>query len=388
MAENFVQCSSPKLFTPFQMGRFALAHRIVLAPCTRCRALNNMPQKAHVEYYSQRATPGGLLITEGTIIDPTAAGYPNVPGIFTKEQVEAWKEVVDAVHEKGAVLFCQLWHVGRASHNVYQPDGGAPVSSTEKQISETWPIMMPDGSYGHFSKPQALSTDDIAKYVDLYRAAAINAIEAGFDGVEIHSAHGYLIDQFLKDGINDRSDEYGGSIENRCRFLMQIVEAVSNAVGPDRLAIRISPAFDHMGASDSDPFALGLTIVEKLNNFQTKVGSKLAYLHVTQPRFVSYGKNKDGPIGGCGEKEALLMRSLRKAYEGAFLSSGGYTRQLGIDAVECGEVDLVAFGRLFMANPDLVLRFGCDARLNGYDRSTFYTFDPVVGYTDYPFMES
>ncbi|XP_019183809.1 PREDICTED: 12-oxophytodienoate reductase 3-like [Ipomoea nil] len=381
-----VQGSVPKLFSPYKMGRFNLAHRVVFAPCTRCRALDNVPQQAHVEYYSQRATQGGFLLTEGTMIDPTSAGFPNVPGIFTQEQVEAWKKVVDAVHAKGAVFFCQLWHVGRASHQVYQPDGGSPVSSTEKQISEHWPLIKPDGSYGHYSKPKALSTNDISRYVDYYRIAATKAIEAGFDGIEIHSAHGYLIDQFLKDGINDRTDEYGGSLENRCRFLLQILEAVATAIGPDRVAVRISPAIDHMDATDSDPHALGLAVVERLNKLQAKLGSKLAYLHVTQPRFTIKGDGGANMFGG-EEQEALMMNSLRKGYEGSFMSSGGYTRQLGIEAIEKDEADLVSYGRLFIANPDLVLRFKVDAALNKYDRSTFYTSDPVVGYTDYPFLD-
>nr|GMC65163.1 12-oxophytodienoate reductase 3 [Ipomoea batatas]GME10600.1 12-oxophytodienoate reductase 3 [Ipomoea batatas] len=385
-ALSLVQGSGPKLFSPFKMGRFNLAHRVVFAPCTRCRALDSIPQQAHVEYYSQRATQGGFLLTEGTMIDPTSAGFPNVPGIFTQEQVEAWKKVVDAVHAKGAVFFCQLWHVGRASHQAYQPDGASPISSTEKQISEHWPLIMPDGSYGHFSKPKALSTNDISKYVDLYRIAATNAIEAGFDGIELHSAHGYLIDQFLKDGINDRTDQYGGSLENRCRFLLQIVEAVATAIGPDRVAVRISPAINHMDATDSDPLALGLAVVERLNKLQADLGSKLAYLHVTQPRFTARDEGDANKFGG-EEKEALLMSSLRKGYEGSFMSSGGYTRQLGIEAIENDEADLVSFGRLFIANPDLVLRFKLDAPLNKYDRSTFYTSDPVVGYTDYPFLD-
>ncbi|CAH9070312.1 unnamed protein product [Cuscuta epithymum] len=382
-----VQGSAPNLFSPYQMGRFNLAHRVVFAPCTRCRALNNIPQQAHVVYYSQRATQGGLLITEGTMIDPTSAGFPNVPGIFTPEQVDGWKNVVNAVHAKGAVIFCQLWHVGRASHHVYQPLGGAPVSSTEQQITEKWRLLMPDGSYDHFSKPRALSIDEIANYVDLYRVAALNAIEAGFDGVEIHSAHGYLIDQFLKDGINDRTDKYGGSVQNRCKFLLEIVEAVAKAIGADRLAVRISPAIDHNDATDTDPHGLGHTVVERLNRFQAEFGSKLAYLHVTHPRFVSRGERADLNKFGGVDKEALLMSSLRKAYKGTFMASGGYTKQLANDDIEHDKADLVSFGRLFIANPDLVLRFKVDAPLNKHDRSTFYTSDPVVGYTDYPFFD-
>ncbi|VFQ73656.1 unnamed protein product [Cuscuta campestris] len=379
--------SKPSLFSPYKLGRFNLSHRIVLAPCTRCRALNGIPQPAMAEYYSQRATHGGFLITEGTMVDPTSAGFPHVPGIFTAEQVGAWKKVVDAVHAKGAVIFCQLWHVGRASHEVYQPAGCAPVSSTHKAISKRWRILMPDGSYGIYPEPRALGTDDIAKIVDFYRVAAVNAMKAGFDGVEIHGAHGYLIDQFLKDGINDRVDEYGGSLPNRCKFMTQVVRAVADAVGPGRLGVRISPAIDHLDATDSDPLGLGLSVVERLNELQTDAGAQLAYLHVTQPRYVAYGQTEAGR-SGSEEEEARLMRRLRDAYRGTFICSGGYTRRLGNEAVARGEADLVSYGRLFIANPDLVLRFKLGAPLNKYDRKTFYTQDPVVGYTDYPFLNN
>nr|GME05982.1 12-oxophytodienoate reductase 3 [Ipomoea batatas] len=379
------QGSTPSLFSPYKMGRFNLSHRVVLAPCTRCRAINGIPQPALAEYYSQRATQGGFLITEGTMIDPTSAGFPHVPGIFTKEQVEAWKKVVDAVHAKGAIIFCQLWHVGRASHQVYQPGGSAPISSTDKPISKRWRILMPDGTHGIYPKPRVVGVDDIANVVDYYRIAAINAIEAGFDGVEIHGAHGYLIDQFLKDGINDRKDEYGGSLANRCKFIMQVVQAVATAIGADRLGVRISPAIDHLDAMDSSPLSLGLAVVERLNKLQVDIRTKLAYLHVTQPRYVAYGQTESGKQGS-EEEEARLMLTLRNTYQGTFICSGGYTRQLGIEAIAQGDADLVSYGRLFIANPDLVLRFKLDAPLNKYNRKTFYTLDPVVGYTDYPFL--
>ncbi|KAJ6674290.1 12-OXOPHYTODIENOATE REDUCTASE 3 [Salix viminalis] len=223
---------------------------------TRCRALNGIPGDAVAEYYTQRSTPGGFLITEGTLISPSAPGFPHVPGIYSDAQVEAWKKVVDAVHAKGSVLFCQLWHVGRASHQVYQPGGVPPISSTNKPISNRWRILMPDGTYGIYPAPRALKTSEILEVVEHYRQASLNAIRAGFDGVEIHGAHGYLIDQFLKKGINDRADEYGGSIENRCRFMMQVIQAVVSGVGADRVAFRMSPAIDHLDATDSDPIQL------------------------------------------------------------------------------------------------------------------------------------
>ncbi|XP_010557657.1 PREDICTED: 12-oxophytodienoate reductase 3 [Tarenaya hassleriana] len=373
------------LFSPFKMGRFDLAHRVVLAPMTRCRALEGVPNAALAEYYSQRSTPGGFLISEGTMVAPGSAGFPHVPGIYNDEQVEAWKKVVNAVHAKGGFIFCQLWHVGRASHPVYQPGGGAPVSSIEKPISSRWRILLPDGTYGKYPKPRALEASEIQQVVENYRTAAINAIRAGFDGIEIHGAHGYLIDQFLKDGINDRTDQYGGSIANRCRFLLQVVQAVVSAIGAGRVAVRISPAIDHLDATDSDPLALGLGVVDRLNNLQEINGSKLAYLHVTQPRYHAYGQTEPGRQGS-EEEEAELVRRLRNLYNGTFMASGGFTRKLGMEAIQQGDADLVSFGRLFIANPDLVLRFRVDAKLNRYDRKTFYTRDPVVGYTDYPFL--
>ena len=208
---------------------------------------------------------------------------------------------------------------------------------------------------------------------------------AGFDGIEIHGAHGYLIDQFLKDGINERTDEYGGSIENRCKFLMQVVQAVVSAIGADRVGVRISPAIDHLDAMDSDPVGLGLAVVERLNKLQLSKGSQLSYLHVTQPRYTAYGQTESGRPGS-EEEEAHLIRTLRRAYKGTFISSGGFTRELGMKALADGDADLVSYGRLFISNPDLVLRFKLNAPLTKYNRKTFYTQDPVVGYTDYPFL--
>ncbi|RLM61449.1 12-oxophytodienoate reductase 7 [Panicum miliaceum] len=377
--------SRPSLFSPYQTPRFRLAHRVVLAPMTRCRAPRAVPGPALAEYYEQRSTEGGLLISEGTIISPAGPGFPRVPGIYNQEQIDAWKKVVDAVHAKGAIFFCQLWHVGRASHQVYQPGGAAPISSTDKPISSRWRILMPDGSYGKYPTPRRLATSEIPEIVEQYRQAAVNAIKAGFDGIEIHGAHGYLIDQFLKDGINDRTDEYGGSLSNRCRFLLEVTRAVVSAIGADRVAVRVSPAIDHLDANDSNPLQLGLALADRLNALQHEAG-RLAYLHVTQPRYTAYGQTESGQHGSA-EEESRMMRALRGAYRGTFMCSGGYTRELGVEAVESGDADLVSFGRLFIANPDLVERFRRDAPLNRYVRKTFYTPDPVVGYTDYPFLD-
>ncbi|KAL6647400.1 hypothetical protein ACP70R_014837 [Stipagrostis hirtigluma subsp. patula] len=383
-ADHQQQQPRPSLFSPYQMPRFRLAHRVVLAPMTRCRAPGAVPGPALAEYYAQRSTDGGLLISEGTVVSPAGPGFPRVPGIYNQEQIDAWKKVVDAVHAKGAIFFCQLWHVGRASHQVYQPGGAAPISSTDKPISARWKILMPDGSHGTYPTPRRLATSEIPEIVEQYRQAAINAIEAGFDGIEIHGAHGYLIDQFLKDGINDRTDEYGGSLPNRCRFLLEVTRAVTSAIGADRVAVRVSPAIDHLDAYDSNPLQLGLAVVDRLNALQREAG-RLAYLHVTQPRYVAYGQTESGPHGSA-EEESRLMRAVRGAYQGTFMCSGGYTRELGVEAVESGDADLVSYGRLFISNPDLVERLRRDAPLTRYVRKTFYTPDPVVGYTDYPFL--
>nr|XP_043624059.1 artemisinic aldehyde Delta(11(13)) reductase [Erigeron canadensis] len=371
------------LFSPYKMGNFNLSHRVVLAPMTRCRALNGIPNDAMAEYYRQRSTPGGFLITEGTMISPTAAGFPHVPGIFNKQQTDGWRNVVDAVHKQGAVIFCQLWHVGRASHQVYQPGGAAPISSTSKPISKRWRLLMPDATYSPYPEPRPLATHELPEVVEDYRLAAVNAIEAGFDGIEIHGAHGYLLDQFMKDGINDRRDEYGGSLANRCKLLLQVVQAVVAAIGADRVGVRISPAIDHMDAVDSDPRSLGLAVIERLNKLQFESGSKLGYLHMTQPRYTAYGQTETGTYGS-EEAMAELMKTWRGAYVGTFICSGGYTRELGVRAVAEGDADLVAYGRLFISNPDLVLRLKLNAPLSRYVRATFYTHDPAIGYTDYP----
>ncbi|KAL0422219.1 UNVERIFIED_CONTAM: 12-oxophytodienoate reductase 1 [Sesamum latifolium] len=322
------------LLTPYKMGDFDLSHRIVLAPLTRNRSYNNVPQPHAAVYYSQRATKGGLLITEATGVSDTAQGYPHTPGIWTKEHVEAWKPIVDAVHQKGGVFFLQMWHVGRVSTYDFQPNGQAPVSSTDKGIT-------PGLDGVEWSPPRRLRKDEIPGIVNDFRLSARNAIEAGFDGVEIHGANGYLVEQFLKDQVNDRTDEYGGSLENRCRFALEIVEAVANEIGSHRVGIRLSPYTDFMeSAIDADPDALGLYMAKALNKFKN-----------------------------------------------TFIAADGYNRSKGNRAIADNYADLIAFGRWFLANPDLPRRFELDAPLNKYDRSTFYTSDPVVGYTDYPFLE-
>ncbi|XP_010547968.1 PREDICTED: 12-oxophytodienoate reductase 2-like [Tarenaya hassleriana] len=365
------QSSSIPLLTPYQMGSFKLSHRVVLAPLTRQRSYGNVPQPHAVLYYSQRTTKGGFLISEGATISHTAIGYKDVPGIWTKEQVEGWKPIVEAVHAKGGVFFCQIWHTGRVSSRGFQPNGQAPISSTDKPLT---PQLRSNGiDVDEFSPPRRLRTDEIPSVVNEFRLAARNAMEAGFDGVEIHGAHGYLIDQFLKDQVNDRTDEYGGSLQNRCRFAVEVVEAVANEIGPGRVGIRLSPFSNYKEAADSNPEVLGIHMAESLNRYN------ILYCHMVEPRMKTVGD-----ISTCVE----TLIPMRKAFQGTFIVAGGYAREDGNAAIGEGRADLVAYGRPFLANPDLPRRFELDATLNEYDRSTFYTSDPVVGYTDYPFLES
>jgi len=359
------------LITPYQLGPFSLSHRVVLAPLTRQRSYNCSPQQHAILYYSQRTSPGGLLIAEATGVSDSAQGYPNTPGIWTEEQVEAWKPIVNGVHEKGGVFFCQIWHTGRASNVDYQPNGQTPVSSSDRKMSGQ--ILRANGKdFVNFSPPRALETGEIPQIVNDFRLAARNAINAGFDGVEIHGAHGYLLDQFMKDSINNRTDQYGGTLENRCRFPLEVVEAVANEIGADRVGIRLSPFAGYLESSDSDPEALGLYMASALNKYN------ILYAHFVEPRMVTVGES-------VATNKSLLP--MRKAFKGAFLVAGGYGREDGNEAVASGKADLVVYGRIFLANPDLPRRFELNAPLNKYNRDTFYIPDPVVGYTDYPFLE-
>ncbi|WJX54659.1 12-oxophytodienoate reductase 1 [Trifolium repens] len=360
------------LLTPYQLGKFNLAHRVVLAPLGRNRSYGNVPQPHAILYYSQRAagSNGGLLITEATGVSDTAQGYPDTPGIWTKEQVEAWKPIVDAVHDKGATFFCQIVHVGRVSDTGYQPNGQAPISSTDKPLT---PQIQSNGiDVAKFTPPRRLRTDEIPNLVNDFKLAARNAIEAGFDGVEIHGAHGYLLEQFMKDKVNDRTDEYGGSLENRCRFALEVVEAVANEIGAERVGLRLSPFADYAESGDSNPKELGLYMANALNKYG------ILYLHMVEPRMKTIHEKFECPHS---------LVPMRKAFNGTFLAAGGYDRHDGINAIAENRTDLVVYGRLFLANPDLPKRFALNAPLNKYKRETFYISDPVLGYTDYPFLE-
>ncbi|KAJ0702089.1 putative 12-oxophytodienoate reductase [Helianthus annuus] len=371
--EEATSTESIPLLTPYTMKTFHLSHRVVLAPLSRLRSYNFTPQPHAILYYKQRTTKGGLLVGEASGISDTAQGLPNTPGIWKKEHVEAWRPIVDGVHENGGIFFCQLWHSGRVSNTCFQPNGRSPISSTNKPILNQQFIGGSGDADSQYSPPHRLTIDEISNVINDFRTAARNAMEAGFDGVEIHGANGYLVDQFLKDQVNDRTDQYGGSLENRCRFPLEVVQAISEEIGCERVGMRLSPFANYNDSADSDPHSLGVFMAESLSQLG------IAYCHVIQPRMVTQFERVE-------TQDSLA--SMRKAFKGTFIVAGGYyDREEANRAIENGEADLVAFGRAFLANPDLPRRFRLNAPLNMYDRSTFYTDDPVVGYTDYPFLE-
>jgi N-ethylmaleimide reductase len=365
------------LFDPLRVGDLALANRIVMAPLTRNRSPNAVPGDLSVTYYSQRAT-AGLIVTEATAISHQGQGYANVPGLYGADQLAGWKRVTDAVHRGGGKIVVQLWHVGRISHTALQPGGGKPVAPSAIRANSKTFLVKPDG-IGEFvetSEPRALDAAELPGIVDDFRRAAKAAIEvAGFDGVEIHGANGYLIDQFLRSGTNHRTDDYGGSIENRTRFLFEVVDAVTGAVGAGRTGIRLSPVTPANDTSDADPQPLFNHAVAGLG------GRGLAYVHIVEG---ATGGGRDFSQGDKPFDYAELKASYRKAGgTGAWLVNNGYDKELAEKAVADGYADLVAFGKLFIANPDLVSRLKRDADLNTPDKATFYG-GGAKGYIDYP----
>ncbi|KUF86990.1 Transcription initiation factor TFIID subunit 2 [Phytophthora nicotianae] len=339
----------PKLFTPLTLGgklnQLTLQHRVVMAPLTRLKhGEEGVPPEITATYYGQRATKGGLIIAEATNISPTARGYVGSPGIFNQEQVEGWKRVTDTVKDKGGHMFLQLWHTGRMSHPLSQPNGELPVSSSSNVDVSGTHIYTREGPKPHV-QPRALETHEIPLIVQDYKKAAENALAAGFDGVEFHCANAYLQEQFLQDGINDRTDKYGGSMENRARFLFESLDAILEVVDSSRL-----------------------------NEYH------LAYVHLIEPRAFELHENPNAATDGS------MTRTFRGIYDGVLLSASGYNRELAIKAVESGDTDLVAFGRYFISNPDLVKRLEIDAPLNPYDSKTFYA-PGELGYIDQPFLE-
>jgi len=353
------------LFDPIQVGDMALANRIVMAPLTRNRAIEgNKPGPLTVEYYRQRAT-AGLIIAEASPISPLAQGYLDTPGIWSAEQVAAWREVTSAVHGEGGKIVLQLWHVGRISHSSLLPDGAAPVSSTDRVANAS--TFTREG-FIPVSKPRALRDDEIPALIEDYRRAARNAIDAGFDGVEIHAANTYLIEQFLRDSVNDRSGPYGGSIANRARLLLEVVAAIAGEIGAGRTGICLSPMTTFTAPLDSDPQALYGYVVEQLAPFG------LAYLHVIE-----------GETGGTRTPEGKPFdyEALHRACKGAWMVNNGYSRDLALQTVADGKADLIAFGRSFISTPDLVRRLREGAALNELRADKLYG-GGAEGYTDYP----
>ena len=353
------------LFEAFESKHLSLKNRIVMAPMTRQRATADGVPTSHVAtYYAQRAS-AGLIITEATPISPTGVGYPNVPGIYTDAQIDGWLHVTQSVHNAGGKIFLQLWHVGRISHSAYQPGGARPIAPSAIRPSPELTCYLPDGTDVH-PEPRAMTLDDIEQVIQDYASAAQNALRAGFDGVELHCANGYLIDQFLRDATNQRRDQYGGSINNRLRFMQRTLAAIVHVVGCDKLGVKISPVNSFNEISDSDPFELFSAVVAMLNDYD------LAYLDVAE-----------GVIGSDQAPPEFDFASLRKQYNGVYMANGGYTCATGQVAIADGRADLIAYGAPFIANPDLVDRFAGNFPLNEVDYSTCYS-GGEKGYIDYP----
>jgi N-ethylmaleimide reductase len=364
------------LFTPVRLGDFDLAHRVVMAPLTRMRAQPStfVPNKLAPEYYRQRASTGGLLISEATQVSPTGQGYPNTPGIYSAEQVDGWREVTDAVHQRGGLIVLQLWHVGRISHPSLQPGGVLPVAPSP--VRPAGKAFHASGEFVPFETPRALEPSEIKSVLDDYRLGAANALAAGFDGVEVHGANGYLPQQFLEERTNQRTDDYGGSPERRARFLLEVVAAAVEVWGAGRVGVRLSPfGTANDSGRHADPVATYLPAVSALAEH------RLAYLHLIEPR-------ADGAGGGApaGDGVPTAAAAFRPHWPGRIITAGGFTGPEADEVIARGEADAVAFGRAFIANPDLPLRLSQGAGLNPPDRSTFYLGDHV-GYTDYPTLD-
>ena len=352
------------LFTPLKVGALDLSNRMVMAPLTRARSdLSHMPNDLMAEYYAQRAS-AGFIVTECTMITPNTSAFVTEPGIYSQEQVQAWKKVTSAVHAKGGKIVMQIWHAGRAAHPLLN-HGSENVAPSAIAISGE--IQTLTGKVAH-AVPRALSTTEISAIVHTFASAARSAIEAGFDGVEVHGANGYLIDQFLRDGANQRTDMYGGSLENRARFLFEVLTEVCDAIGSERVGLRLSPLNSYNSMIDSDPIGLTAFLAERLNGYM------LAYLHLMRADFYQ-------------QQSADILPVAREHYKGVLIGNMGYSSEEATAAIHDKKLDAVAFGTGFLANPDLPARVQSGAALNVPDQSTFYT-SGAKGYTDYPSMQS
>ncbi|OHC65112.1 MAG: alkene reductase [Rhodocyclales bacterium GWA2_65_19] len=360
------QFLSDALFQPFTLGDIQLANRMVMAPLTRSRAgEDNVPGPLARDYYSQRAGMG-LIIAEATQVSAQAQGYVATPGLHSEAQVAGWKQVTDAVHAKGGKIYVQLWHTGRMSHTAFQPGNAAPVAPSA--IAAKAKTYVPGEGFVPTSMPRALETGEIAGIVNDFRSAAANATRAGFDGVEIHGAHGYLLDAFLRDGSNQRTDAYGGSIENRARFLLEVAAAVTAEIGARRVGLRLSPVSPVNDSAESHPQPLFEYVVRELEKLHP------VYLHIVE-----------GHTGGPRDNAPFDYAALHRLYSGVWMVNNGYSRDMAVEAVSSGHADLVSFGRAIIANPDLPRRFRENAPLNPlFEDVPLYGGTGAHGYTDYP----
>jgi N-ethylmaleimide reductase len=364
----------PHLFSPLKVGPYQLGHRLMMAPLTRLRAERPSlaPRPLNAEYYAQRTTPGGLIIAEASPVIATGFGNPGVPGIYSEAQIKGWRAVVDAVHAKGGVIFLQLWHVGRVSHSSFQPGGALPVAPSAVAISADYKTMTADGKGAAYETPRALETSEVAGVVEAFRQAARNAMAAGFDGVEVHGANGYLIEQFMQSRSNQRADQYGGSIENRVRFLMEVTEAVVEVWGANRVGVRLSPYGVANGSGEVEPMPLYTYAIQSLDALG------LAYLHFIEPRSSGAGRAE---VNHQNVPSAMVL--FRPVWKGVLISAGGFTGESAEAAIADGHADAIAFGRIFISNPDLPRRLQHGYPLSPYNRATFYAGEEK-GYTDYP----
>ncbi|KAL3426092.1 NADH:flavin oxidoreductase/NADH oxidase [Phlyctema vagabunda] len=391
---GFKPLNDTTLFKNLQLGSTKLEHRLVMAPLTRMRGVKESegvwaPGDLAVEYYSQRASKGGLLLTEACPISRQACGYPGVPGLFTPGQSAGWKRITDAVHSKGGFIYCQLWHVGRAT--VPSLLGGEPCVSSSNIPLEGNAL---DGSVYATTPPKELSVEEIAELVKEFAAAGKRALEAGFDGVEIHGANGYLLDQFLHDNVNIRTDAYGGSIEKRVRFPLEVMKAVTDAVGAERTGIRLSPYNYFQDTRDSNPNANWAYLCQKIAELPKE--NRLSYVHMVEPRFDEV-LSEEAKIASlttttksAAEAQSLLpFRQILQKGDVKFLAAGAFNRDNAAPKLDSGDADAVVMGRWFIANPDLPARLSDGLPLNPYDRNSFYGADPPQkGYVDYPFYEA
>ncbi len=373
---SFPSNSVDPLFIPVELGALRLSHRVVMAPLTRMRTFQpgDIPSDLMATYYRQRATPGGLIVSEATQVTPYGKGYPATPGIYKTEQVQGWRRITDAVHSVGGLMVLQLWHVGRISHSSLLPGGVQPMAPSP--IAAAGQATRADWTNVPFETPRALDLDELPHVIEQFRRGAENAKDAGFDGVEIHSANGYLLDQFLQDGTNRRTDAYGGSVANRARLLLEVTEAAISVWGANRVGVRLSPYGTFNDMHDSDPVPLFTHAIRELSN------RRIAYLHLVEPR--SSDASSSEQAASNAPDAAKVFRS---SFAGKLIGAGGFNPDSARDAVVAGTADAVAFGRLFISNPDLPARIRQKAQLNPYDRSTFYG-GTEKGYTDYPTLGS